>query len=71
MRCSMNVIYYLSRGLVKPKLNYTHVEKLDLVTVDIVQRFCHYILLCKTTIVFIVNPFHYVFTQWVIGVKTS
>jgi hypothetical protein len=52
MTCSKeHVIYYLSRGLVRPKLNYTHVEKLALEAVHVVQRFCHYILLRKTTII--------------------
>jgi hypothetical protein len=52
-----HVIYYLSRGLVGPELKYSHVEKLSLATVHAVQRFHHYILLQKTTVVTIVNPF--------------
>jgi hypothetical protein len=46
-----HVIYYMSRGLVGPELNYSHIEKLALATVHVVQRFHHYILLCKTTII--------------------
>jgi hypothetical protein len=57
-----HVIYYLSRGLVGPELNYSHVEKLALEVVHVVQWFCHYILLRKTTVVVIVNPFQYVLT---------
>jgi hypothetical protein len=57
-----NVIYYLSRGLVGPELNYSHVEKLALASMHTVQRFCHYILLRKTTFVVIVNPFQYLLT---------
>jgi hypothetical protein len=61
------VIYYLSRGLVGPELNYSHVEKLVLAAVHVVQRFRHYILFRKTTIIVIVNPFQYVLTRRVIG----
>jgi hypothetical protein len=52
-----HVIYYLSRGLVGPELNYTHVEKLALAVVHVVQWFCHYILLRKTTIIACREPF--------------
>jgi hypothetical protein len=51
------VIYYLSRGLVGPELNYTHLEKLALAAVHAVQRFHHYVLFRKTTVIAIVNPF--------------
>jgi hypothetical protein len=50
-----HVIYYLSRNVVSPKLNYSHVEKISLVVVHAVQRLHHYILLCKTTVVADVN----------------
>jgi hypothetical protein len=61
------VIYYLSRGLVRPKLNYSHVEKVSLVAVHAVQRLCHYIFFLNTTIIVVVNPFQYVLTRHVIG----
>jgi hypothetical protein len=51
------VIYYLSRGLVGPELNYSHIEKLVLVAVHAVQWFHHYVLFGKTTVIAIVNPF--------------
>jgi hypothetical protein len=57
-----HVIYYLSRGLVGLELNYSHVEKLALAVVHVVQWFCHYILLRKTIVVVIINPFQYVLT---------
>jgi hypothetical protein len=57
-----HVIYYLSRTLLGPELNYTHVEKLALVVVHAVWRLHHYILLCKTIVVADVNPFQYVLT---------
>ena len=57
-----NLIYYLSRGLVGSDLNYSHVEKLALATLNVVQWFRHYILLHKTTVVAVVNPFQYVLT---------
>ena len=52
-----HVVYYLSRVLDGPKLRYSHVEKLDLAVVYVVQRLCHYILLRTTTVVADVNPF--------------
>jgi hypothetical protein len=42
------------------EINYSHVEKLALAAVHVVQWFHDYILLRKTTIVAIVNPFQYV-----------
>jgi hypothetical protein len=56
------VIYYLSRGMVGPEFNYSHIEKLALAAVHDVQRFRHYILFHKTTIIFFVNLFQYMFT---------
>jgi hypothetical protein len=64
-----NVVYYLSQTLVGPQLNYSHVKKLALATVHAVQHFHHYILLCKTTVIADVNPFQYVLTRRIIGVK--
>jgi hypothetical protein len=55
-------IYYLSRGLVGPKLNYSHAEKLALVAVHVVQRLRHCIFLYKTTVISIINSFQYVLT---------
>jgi hypothetical protein len=63
------VIYYLSRVLVGPEFKYSHVEKLALVTIHVVQRFHHYILLRKTIVIVFINPFQYVLTQQVIGRK--
>jgi hypothetical protein len=65
------VIYYLSRGLVGPELNYFHIEKLALAAVHAVQRFHHYVLFRKTTVIAVVNPFQYMLTQRVIGGKIS
>jgi hypothetical protein len=46
-----HVIYYLSQGLVGLELIYSHVEKISLAAVHVVQQFCHYILLHKTTVI--------------------
>jgi hypothetical protein len=54
------VIYYLIRGLVGMELNYSHIEKLVLEAVHVVQWFHHYILFRKTTVIAILNPFQYV-----------
>jgi hypothetical protein len=63
----VHVIYYLSRGLVGLELNYSHVEKLALAEMHVFQWFYHYILLHKTSVIIVVNPFQYVLTQRVIG----
>ena len=55
-----HVVYYLSRALVGPELRYSHVEKLALATVYVVQRLHHYIFLRTTTVVADVNSFQYV-----------
>ena len=51
-----HVIYYLSRNLHLTEIKYTHVEKLALAVVQVVQRFRHYILLRKTTVISYCNP---------------
>jgi hypothetical protein len=45
-----HVIYYLSRGLTTTEAKYLHVEKLVLAVVQVVQHFCHYILLRRTNL---------------------
>jgi hypothetical protein len=55
--------------LVDHELKYSHVKKLALVAVHVVQRLRHYIFLCKTTVVVDVNPFQYVLTRRIIGGK--
>ena len=52
-----HVLYYLNHALAGPKLRYSHVEKLALVVVYVVQRLRHYILLRTTIVVVDVNPF--------------
>jgi hypothetical protein len=64
-------IYYLSQGLVGPELNYSHIEKLALAVVHVVQRFHHYVLFRKATVIAVVNPFQYMLTRRVIGRKIS
>ena len=56
-----HVIYYLNHALADPELRYSHVEKLALAAVYVVQRLRHYILLRTTMVVVDVNPFQYVF----------
>jgi hypothetical protein len=60
------VIYYLSQGLAIPERNYSHIEKLALVAVHVVQWFYHYILFPTTIVIVVVNPFQYVLTRRVI-----
>jgi hypothetical protein len=61
-----HVIYYISRNLVGPKLNYFHVEKIALDVIHTIQRLCHYILLCKSIVVADVNRFQYILTRRII-----
>jgi hypothetical protein len=65
-----HVIYYLSKSL-SPELRYSHVEKLAMAAVIAVQRFCHYILLCTTTVIADSNPMYHVLTRQVLGGKYS
>ena len=66
-----HVIYYLSRNLHPTEIKYTHVEKLALETVQAVQRFIHYILLCKTTVISDCNPMMYILTKKLLEGKYS
>ena len=68
-RLQDHVIYYLSHALDGPELRYSHIEKLALEAVYVVQRLCHYILLRTTTVVVDVNPFQYVLSRWIVGGK--
>ena len=53
------VIYYLSRGLVGPELQYSLIEKITLAVVHDVQWLDHYILLRKTYVLATFNPFQF------------
>ena len=64
-----HVVYYLSHALAGLELRYSHVEKLALAAVYVVQRLHHYILLRTTTIVVDVNPFQYVLSRRIVGSK--
>eukprot|EP00253_Pinus_taeda_P021936 PITA_21936 len=57
---SEHVIYYLSWNLTPIELKYSHVEKLALAAVQAFQRFRHYILLRKTTVISDRNPMQYI-----------
>ena len=46
-------------------------EKLALATVISVQKFCHYIFLCTTTVLVDQNPMYYILTHHVLGGKYS
>ena len=65
------VIYYLSQNLHPTKVKYTHVEKLALAAVQAIQRFRHYILLHKTTVISDCNPMMYILTKQLLGGKYS
>lgn len=55
-----HVTYYLSRNLLNTEMCYAHVEKLALATIQAVQCFRHYILLCTTTVISKCNPITYI-----------
>ena len=66
-----HVIYYLSQNLISIEIKYSHVDKLALESVQAVQRFCHYILLHKTTMISDYNPMMYILTKKLLGGKYS
>jgi hypothetical protein len=66
-----NVIYYLSKILPGLELPYSHVEKLALTTVIVIQRFFHYILLRTTTVIADSKPMYHILTRQVLGGKYS
>ena len=65
------MIYYTSKSLLDSETQYSHVEKLVLATVIVVQKFHHYIFLRTTTVYADSNPMYYVITQRVLGGKYS
>lgn len=64
-------VYYLSRNLNDTERKYSYVKKLSLETVQAVQRFRQYLLLCKTTIIFDCNPMTYILSRKLLGGKYS
>ena len=65
------MIYYLSQNLIPIEIKYSHVEKLALAVVQAVQRFRHYILLRKTTVISNCNPMMYILTKKSLGGEYS
>jgi hypothetical protein len=66
-----HVIYYSSWSLTTTETKYLHVEKLALVAVQDIQRFQHYILSRKTTIISNYNPMQHILTRQFLGGKYS
>ena len=66
-----HAIYYASKSLLESKTQYSHVEKLSLAMVIVVQMFSHYNLLCTTIVYADSNPMYYVLTRQVLGGKYS
>jgi hypothetical protein len=66
-----HVVYYLSRSLTPTEIKYQHVEKLALAVVQAVQRFRHYILSRKTTMISHCNPMQHILTRQLLGGKYS
>jgi len=66
-----NPIYYLSWNLNDTDIRYTQVENLALATIKSVQRFCHYILLRKTTNVSDYDPMTYILLRQLLGGEYS
>jgi hypothetical protein len=58
-----HVIYYISKNLSGPPLNYKHKEKLALTVVLAVQKLHHYILLRTTKFVADSNPMQYLLSR--------
>eukprot|EP00253_Pinus_taeda_P011743 PITA_11743 len=66
-----HVVYYLSRNLLDTETQYAYVEKFSLAAIHAVQRFCHYILLRTTTVIFDCNPMTYILSRQLLGGKYS
>ena len=66
-----HVIYYLSKSLLDSETHYSCVEKLDLDTVIVVQKFHHHILLCTIIVFTNQNPMYYILPRQVQGGKYS
>ena len=64
-----HVIYHLSQNLIDAELRYSHVEKLSLAIVHVIQHLRHYILLCQTLVEAHINQFQFVLTRRMIGGK--
>ena len=64
-----HVIYYLSQNLNPTEIKYSHVEKLALAAVQVIQRFRHYILLRKTMAIYNCSPMMYILTKKFFGDK--
>jgi hypothetical protein len=58
----MNILFTIEGSLMTTEIKYMHAEKLALAVVQVVQNFRHYILLCKTTIIFYCNPMQHILT---------
>ena len=66
-----HVIYYASKNLIDSKTYYSHVEKLALAMVIVVQKFHHYIMLRTTIVLADQNPMYYILTRQVLRGKYS
>lgn len=66
-----HVVYYLRQNLIDTETLYSHFEKLALATVHVVHRYCHYILLRKTTVISYCNTMTYILTHQFLGGKYS
>lgn len=66
-----HVIYYISKQLSGPTLNYSHGKNLALTIVLCVQKLPHYILLCKTKTMVNLNPIEYILESHVINGKCA
>ena len=64
-------IYYLSRNINDTEVKYSCMEKLVLASVQAIQRFHHYILLRKTTVISDCNPMTYILSRQLLGGKYS
>ena len=57
-----HVIYYASKSLLDSETRYSHVEKLALAMVIVVQKFRHYIFLRTATVYADSKPMYYILT---------
>lgn len=60
-------IYYLRKDMIGLELHYSHVQKLALTAVIVVQQLRHYILLQNTMVIVHSNPMKHIISRQIIG----
>ena len=60
-------IYYLSRNLNDTEVKYSYIEKIALASIQVFERFRHYILFWKIIVISDCNPMNYILSRQLLG----